>query len=173
MGACPYGACEECQLFSTPSQECHFWSPIQKTCMMSSKYEENETEDLYLDHCRRSEKSFDETLSVEEFLERIEEMEHLQNGWLDGDGEAIAKDVLDLVVAEVKKRISTCPPHVFPMETGGLSLEWFFKNHSFAAIVEPSLKGMIFGKSFCYEKDWTQEASWIHLEKMVNDARKQ
>ena len=56
------------------------------------------------------------------------------------------------------------------MENGGLSLEWFL-NEDFCAIVEPSLKGTVFGlKDFFYrEEDWTMEASWTRLEKIIMD----
>lgn len=174
MGTCPYGACEECQLFSTPPAECHFWSPLKKTCIMSSAYEEDEMEDVYLDHKGRARKMSDRPLKLEEFLERMKEMRGLRKGWLDGDGEEISREVLDLVEDEVRKRLSECPPHVFPMESGGLSLEWFLKE-DFCATVGPSLQGDAFGregKEFVHWKeDWTLEASWERLERMVEKLR--
>ena len=173
MGQCPYDACEDC-LLGGRLEECHFWSPIQHTCALSSKYEENEMEDLYLDHLRRSRKMSDDEWTLEDFNERMKEMESLKKGWLNGDGEAISKEVIELVNDEVQKRLSFCPPHVFPMESGGLSLEWFFKE-DFAAAVEPSLRGEAFGrkgKEFVHRKeDWTLEASWERLKKMVGKLR--
>ena len=124
MGQCPYDACEDC-LLGGRLEECHFWSPIQHTCALSSKYEENEMEDLYLDHLGRSRKMTDDEWTLEDFNERMKEMESLKKGWLDGDGKTISKEVIDLVQDEVLKRLSFCPPHIFPMESGGLSLEWF------------------------------------------------
>lgn len=168
MGLCPYGACESC-LLGGQEKECHFWSPIQHTCVLSSKYEENEMEDLYLDHLRRSRKMSDDEWTLEDFNERMKEMESLKKGWLDGDGEAISKEVIELVNDEVQKRLFFCPPHVFPMESGGLSLEWFLKE-DFAAAVEPSLKGSVFGKDMYRPEDWTQEASWVRLERTVKES---
>lgn len=167
MGRCPYDACENC-LLGGQLEECHFWSPIQHTCALSSRYEENEMEDLYLDHLRRSRKMSDDEWTLEDFNERMKEMESLKKGWLDGDGELISKEVIDLVNDEVLKRLSFCPPHVFPMESGGLSLEWFLKE-DFAAAVEPSLKGSIFGKDMYRPEDWTQEAFWMRLERTVKE----
>lgn len=168
MGRCPYDACENC-LLGGQLEECHFWSPIQHTCALSSKYEENEMEDLYLDHLRRSRKMSDDEWTMEDFKERMKEMESLKKGWLDGDGKAISKEVIDLVQDEVSKRLSFCPPHIFPMESGGLSLEWFLKE-DFAVAVEPSLKGSVFGKDMYRPEDWTQEASWLRLERTVKES---
>lgn len=174
MGRCPYEACEDCPL-SGHLEECHFWSPIQHTCCLSSKYEENETEDLYLDHMRRSRKlSREQKWTMNDFKEAIAEMKSLKDGWLDGDGEAISEEVIALVNDEVLKKFSFCPPHVFPMESGGLSLEWFQKA-DFAATVEPSLKGTMFGlegRDFtCQKMDWTLESSWISLQKQIQSIR--
>ena len=107
MGQCPYDACENC-LLGGQLEECHFWSPIQHTCALSSKYEENEMEYLYLDHLRRSRKMSDDEWTLEDFKERMKEMESLKKGWLDGDGKAISKEVIDLVQDEVLKRLSFC-----------------------------------------------------------------
>lgn len=167
MGKCPYNACDDCLLGGKLS-ECHFWSPIQRTCALSSRYEENEMERLYLDHLKRSRKMSGAETDLDGFRERMKEMESLKKGWLDGDGEPISRAVSDLVTDEVLKRLSFCPPHVFPMESGGLSLEWFLKE-DFAAAVEPSLKGSVFGKDMYRPEDWTQEAAWVRLERTVRD----
>ena len=168
MAKCPYDACDDCPLSKYP-EECHFWSPIQHTCCLSSKYEENEMEDLYLDHLGRSRKMTDDEWTLDDFRERMKEMEFLKKGWLDGSGMPISREVIALVNDEVLKRLSFCPPHVFPMESGGLSLEWFLKE-DFAAAVEPSLKGSVFGKDMYRSEDWTQEASWMRLERTVRDS---
>ena len=107
---------------------------------------------------------------MKEFFSRIEELKALKKGWLDGNGEELSFEVIELVVDEVKKRFNFHPPHLFPMESGGLSLEWFLKD-DFCATIEPSMKGTVFGlsgkKFFHRKEDWTMESSWTRLQKTV------
>ena len=164
MGCCPYGACEECRMFSMPPSECHFWSPLKKTCVMSDRYEEDEAEDVFwLYRMRRAKMAEAQKQTYGSFLEDIERMKGLKDGWLDGEGSRISEDVAELAKLKVSSCFSRRPPHVFPTPEGGLSLEWDMAEELDAEI-GPDLKGMIIWKDTVQMLDWTKERAWNELE---------
>lgn len=59
-------------------------------------------------------------------LKRIAELERLEHGWLDGQGDKITISVIDaarqLLLALSRENIPI--PYVFPREEGALNLEW-------------------------------------------------
>ena len=44
----------------------------------------------------------DDEWTLEDFKERMKEMKSLKKGWLDGDGKAISKEVIDQINIEIK-----------------------------------------------------------------------
>lgn len=163
MSVCPYGASEECLFNMPPQAECHFWSPIKKTCIMSSRYEEDEAEDVYWLYRMRKEKMDKiQRQTCEGFLQDIERMKAFKDGWLDGEGVKISEAVVELVKSKVLDCFSKRPPHVFPTPEGGLSLEWDTKDELDAEI-GAGLNGIMIWKDKAEMKDWTKEESWSKL----------
>ena len=170
MSRCPYGASSECLFSHSPESECHFWSPLKKTCIMSSRYEEDEAEEVYwLYKMRKAKMAETQRQTYEGFLEDIERMKALEDGWLDGEGSRISEEAVNLVEMKVSACFAKRPPHIFPTPEGGLSLEWDTKEE-LDAEVGPSLNGIMIWKDKAERKDWTKEESWIELESHWREA---
>lgn len=107
--------------------------------------------------------------SITDFYDRIQELLKLKSGWLDGDGEPISFDISHLAAFEIDKHLHDCPPHVFPMPSGGLSLEWFKGNDEVVATIEPDFKGTFVSNVESYEADWTMEQEWVRLARNVKN----
>ena len=105
--------------------------------------------------------------SLIDFYNRIQELSKLRQGWLDGDGEQISFEMSHLVVSEVEKHFRDCLPHVFPMPSGGLSLEWFKGNDEVCALIEPDFKGMFISNNESSKADWSLEQEWTRLKRNV------
>ena len=162
MSGCPYGASEVCLFSRSPESECHFWSPIKKTCIMSSKYEDDEIEGVYWLYRMRKEK-MKPPHTYDDFLQDIQRMKALQAGWLDGEGERISEAAASLAAERVSEFFQKRPPHVFPTPEGGVSLEWDTEDELDAEI-GPDLKGIEIWKDKAEMKDWTREESWQELQ---------
>jgi len=59
-------------------------------------------------------------------MTRLEELKHLQPGWLDGEGQALPPKAVDEFANLFEEFYSTTRPlpHIYPTEEGGLRLEW-------------------------------------------------
>lgn len=163
MGCCPYGACDGCRMFASPPSECHFWSPLKKTCIMSSQYEEDEAEDVFwLYRMRKAKMAEAQKQTCGSFLEDIERLKALKDGWLDGEGLKISEAAAELAKRKVLSCFSRRPPHVFPTPEGGLSLEWDM-DEELDAEIGPDLKGMMIWKDAVKQADWSEEKAWTEL----------
>ena len=137
---------------------------------MSSRYEEDEAEEVYwLYKMRKAKMAEMQRQTYEGFLEDIERMKALKDGWLDGEGSRISEEVVNLVKMKVSGCFVKRPPHVFPTPEGGLSLEWDTKEE-LDAEVGPSLNGIMIWKDKAEMKDWTKEEPWTELESHWREA---
>lgn len=169
MSVCPYGASVECLFNHPPEAECHFWSPLKKTCIMSSNYDEDEAEEAYWLYKMRKEKMSVERQTLEGFLKDLEQMKVLECGWLDGEGKRISKAVIDFAESRIVEGFGFRPPQVFPTPEGGLSLEWD-TDEELDAEIGPDLKGIMIWKDTAVLKDWAREESWAELQACWREA---
>ena len=105
---------------------------------------------------------------------RLVELSTLKKGWLDGEGEPLSKEFMSWIEKSFEDSYqSTLPlPHLFPMENGGISAEWFKDDRlckcDIALEINPNHTGMILcseigsGKTLNFDADgWKQVSEYI------------
>lgn len=162
---CPFGASDCCPLSPPPAEECGFYSPLKRQCMMSSLYEDDEIEGYWWDCYFRRRKIVEIEWSIDDFNESMGKCRALKKGWLDGDGEEISEAVCQMAVKETEARFRSCPPHVFPTPEGGLSLEWGFRT-ALDCQVNPDFSGFMLYRESGREMDWNDPASWEEVQRL-------
>lgn len=169
---CPHGASDACPLSPPPADECSFYSPMKRQCMMSSRYEDDEMEGYWWDCYFRRKKMKANDWNIADFRESVKKCLALERGWLDGDGERISETVCRTASQMVEERFASCPPHVFPMESGGLSLEWDFE---LDCGINPDFSGFMLFREKGKEMDWNDPAAWDelanHWQELVSAAK--
>lgn len=82
-------------------------------------------------------------MSVSPWTDRLLHLASLEDGWLDGDGrridpEAVSKAelLLDRIFPK-GDNYSTRKPGIFPMESGGIVLEWYINDSLVSVEIDP------------------------------------
>ena len=142
---CPHGACfGEC-LMKPPAAMagiCPLWSPLQKTCIMSSKWRDNEDEEAMLGIQKRQ-NEIAGAYGMEDALKSLEGIKWLENGWADdNDGVKPDEEVVEMVERNLE-RFKKRPFIPYPMLNGGLTVEWPDEPMKMAAVIHPDGYGWI------------------------------
>ena len=61
---------------------------------------------------------------LDDAVERLESFRDIEAGWLDGHGSAVSPQAVDKARMFLEILSKAGPPASFPMEDGGVSLEW-------------------------------------------------
>ena len=70
-----------------------------------------------------------ETVEVSRDVEsRLDELALLEDGWLDGEGDAISPLLIQLVRDKFHKPEGLPQPFVYPTPEGGITVEWVFSS---------------------------------------------
>src|SRR5262249_26334813 len=121
-----------------------------------------------------------DVLSVEPVLPsswsaRLRELSELQEGWLDGKGERVSRQVLrqteTLLLDCLEAGIGR--PRIFPTENGGVRLEWVFDDSEVSADIESSyVISLLSFSKLNDDDDEEQVLAWSHSEDVVDFIRR-
>ena len=67
-------------------------------------------------------------IDMDKIDSRCKELMALKKGWLDGNGEAITEDIVNMVKTICKDTIKTSDVILFPTEEGGVDIEYTHKD---------------------------------------------
>jgi hypothetical protein len=98
--------------------------------------------------------------------ERIDELRQLEDGWLDGEGEAPDDLCLDILESDLREHKLPCP-YIYPTVDGNVTLEWERPNgRSLVLEIDFDLgEGELFGVGIrSCDYDLSDDDSWHRLK---------